>query len=65
MEVVSRVGGAPLRIALLGCGVVGSQVARLLTGQAADLAARAGGPLEIAGDRGAATASGQGRQSRA
>src|SRR5499427_2587542 len=42
-------GGAPLRIALLGCGVVGSQVARLLGEQAADLAARAGGPLEIAG----------------
>ena len=41
--------GAPLRIALLGCGVVGSQVARLLGEQAADLAARAGGPLEIAG----------------
>jgi homoserine dehydrogenase len=40
---------APLRIALLGCGVVGSQVARLLSEQAADLAARAGGPLEIAG----------------
>jgi homoserine dehydrogenase len=39
----------PLRIALLGCGVVGSQVARLLGEQAGDLAARAGGPLEIAG----------------
>ena len=39
----------PLRIALLGCGVVGSQVARLLAEQGADLAARAGGPLEIAG----------------
>lgn len=42
-------GRAPLRIALLGCGVVGSQVARLLVEQAMDLAARAGGPLEIAG----------------
>jgi homoserine dehydrogenase len=39
----------PLRIALLGCGSVGSHVARLLSEQAADLAARAGGPLEIAG----------------
>src|SRR5713226_7903372 len=39
----------PLRIAIVGCGVVGSQVARLLNEQAADLAARAGGPLEIAG----------------
>ncbi len=45
----ARKAGAPLRIALIGCGVVGSQVARLLTEQAADLAARAGGPLEIAG----------------
>lgn len=34
---------------MLGCGNVGSQVARLLTEQADDLAARAGGPLEIAG----------------
>jgi homoserine dehydrogenase len=40
--------GTSLRIALLGCGTVGSQVARLLTEQAADLAARTGGPLEIA-----------------
>ncbi len=45
----AREAGAPLRIALLGCGAVGSQVARLLGEQAADLAARAGGPLEIAG----------------
>src|ERR1022692_4436308 len=42
-------GRGPLRIALLGCGVVGSQVARLLGEQAGDLSARAGGPLEIAG----------------
>jgi homoserine dehydrogenase len=39
----------PLRIALLGCGSVGSQVARLLTEQAAGLSARAGGPLELVG----------------
>src|SRR5215469_16957941 len=39
----------PLRIALLGCGAVGSQVARLLSEQAVDLAARAGGAIEIAG----------------
>ncbi|HVB45516.1 MAG TPA: homoserine dehydrogenase [Streptosporangiaceae bacterium] len=44
-----RKAGAPLRIALLGCGIVGSQVARLLAEQATDLSARAGGPLEIAG----------------
>jgi homoserine dehydrogenase len=40
---------APLKVALLGCGVVGSQVYRLLTEQSADLRARAGAPLEIAG----------------
>ncbi len=40
---------APLRVALLGCGTVGSEVVRLLTGNADDLAARVGAPLEIAG----------------
>jgi homoserine dehydrogenase len=39
----------PLRVALLGCGVVGSAVARLLTQHRDDLAARVGRPLEIAG----------------
>ncbi|TNM34171.1 homoserine dehydrogenase [Streptomyces sedi] len=39
----------PLRVALLGCGVVGSQVARLLLTQADDLAARVGAPVELAG----------------
>ncbi len=38
-----------LRIALLGCGVVGSEVVRLLHEQADDLAARVGAPLELAG----------------
>jgi len=38
-----------MRIALLGCGVVGSQVARLLSEQAGDLAVRAGARLEVAG----------------
>jgi homoserine dehydrogenase len=38
-----------LRIALLGCGVVGSQVARLLTEHAEDLAARVGASLELVG----------------
>ncbi len=41
--------GAPLRVALLGCGVVGSSVARMLVEQADDLAARAGARLEIVG----------------
>ncbi|MEU1722290.1 homoserine dehydrogenase [Nonomuraea sp. NPDC005692] len=39
----------PLKVALLGCGVVGSQVIRLLHEQAGDLAARIGAPLELAG----------------
>ena len=39
----------PLRVALLGCGVVGTQVVRLLTENADDLAARIGAPLELAG----------------
>lgn len=39
----------PLRIALLGCGVVGSSVARLLTEHAADLSSRVGRPLAIVG----------------
>jgi len=38
-----------LKIALLGCGVVGSEVARLLTEQADDLAPRVGARLELAG----------------
>src|SRR6202522_3791914 len=38
-----------LRIALLGCGSVGSQVARLLREQAVDLALRSGARLELAG----------------
>lgn len=40
---------APLKVALLGCGVVGSQVARLLISQADDLRARIGRPLELVG----------------
>jgi homoserine dehydrogenase len=36
-------------VALLGCGVVGSEVARLLTEQAVDLRARVGRPLELVG----------------
>lgn len=38
-----------VRVALLGCGVVGTEVVRLLTTQAADLAARVGAPLELVG----------------
>lgn len=39
----------PLKVALLGCGNVGSEVVRLLGEQAGDLAARVGAPLEPAG----------------
>ncbi|MGY3204078.1 homoserine dehydrogenase [Streptomyces sp. TE5632] len=39
----------PLKVALLGCGVVGSEVARIMTTQADDLAARIGAPVELAG----------------
>ncbi|MEU7801818.1 homoserine dehydrogenase [Micromonospora arborensis] len=38
-----------MRLALLGCGTVGQEVVRLLHEQSADLAARIGAPLEIAG----------------
>jgi homoserine dehydrogenase len=38
-----------VKVALLGCGVVGSQVARLLHEQADDLAARVGARVELAG----------------
>jgi homoserine dehydrogenase len=39
----------PLRVALLGCGTVGSAVLRLVHEQADDLAARIGRPVEIVG----------------
>lgn len=42
-------GPRPLGVALLGCGVVGSQVVRLLQGQAEDLAARIGAPVQLKG----------------
>jgi homoserine dehydrogenase len=41
--------GQTLRVALLGCGVVGSQVARLLDEQADELALRVGARIELAG----------------
>ncbi len=46
---VEIVSATPLRVALLGCGTVGSEVARLLTEQATDLRARVGRPLELVG----------------
>ncbi|WOQ15527.1 homoserine dehydrogenase [Raineyella sp. W15-4] len=41
--------GRPLGVALLGCGVVGAEVARQLLEHADDLAARAGAPLRLVG----------------
>jgi len=41
--------GAPLRVALLGCGTVGSAVLRLLADQADDITARVGRPVQVAG----------------
>jgi homoserine dehydrogenase len=46
---VHDVSGAALRIALLGYGVVGTQVERLLREHADDLAARVGATLEVVG----------------
>ncbi|GAB3238782.1 homoserine dehydrogenase [Kineosporia babensis] len=39
----------PLKVALLGCGSVGTQVARLLSTHAEELAQRVGAPLELTG----------------
>jgi len=49
MSAVKSVEDRPIRVALLGCGVVGSQVARLILEQADDLTARVGAPVELAG----------------
>jgi homoserine dehydrogenase len=39
----------PVKVALLGCGTVGSEVVRLMHDQAADLTARIGAPLQLVG----------------
>ncbi len=39
----------PVKVAILGCGTVGSEVVRLLHEQADDLTARVGAPLEVVG----------------
>ncbi len=39
----------PLKVALLGCGTVGSAVLRLMSEQAEDLTARIGRPVEVVG----------------
>jgi homoserine dehydrogenase len=48
-SVAQPAGNKPLNVALLGCGVVGSEVVRLLGEQAADLTARIGAPVEVTG----------------
>ena len=48
-EPVAGPADQPLRVAMLGCGVVGTQVARLLTTHADELAARVGRRLELVG----------------
>jgi len=45
----SSADGEPLKVVLLGCGTVGSEVARLLLSSAEDLRARVGRPLELVG----------------
>ncbi|HVX71031.1 MAG TPA: homoserine dehydrogenase [Mycobacteriales bacterium] len=39
----------PLKVAMLGCGVVGSEVVRLINAHGDDLAHRIGAPVELAG----------------
>jgi homoserine dehydrogenase len=39
----------PIKVAMLGCGTVGTEVARLLTDHAEDFAARIGAPVELTG----------------
>lgn len=46
---MSGPSATPLRVALLGCGTVGSAVLRLLDEQAGDITARVGRPVEVAG----------------
>jgi len=48
-EVPAPGPGRALKVAVLGCGSVGSQVVRLLLEQAGDLAARVGSPVELVG----------------
>ena len=40
---------APIRVALLGCGTVGTEVLRLLQDQPEEFAARTGAPVEVTG----------------
>ncbi|AOS62266.1 homoserine dehydrogenase [Actinoalloteichus hymeniacidonis] len=46
---MSEVRNTPITVAMLGCGTVGGQVARLLHEQADDLTARIGRPIRLTG----------------
>jgi homoserine dehydrogenase len=46
---VNSADGKHIRVAQLGCGTVGTEVARLLRGQAGELSARVGAPVELHG----------------
>ena len=46
---IEEQGVEPLKVALLGCGVVGTEVARLLTTHGDELAQRAGAPVQLVG----------------
>ncbi|MEV1291458.1 homoserine dehydrogenase [Pseudonocardia sp. NPDC049635] len=46
---MARGESGAVRVALLGCGTVGTEVVRLITDQAADLTARIGTPVELVG----------------
>lgn len=46
---MTQIDEQPLKVALLGCGVVGTQVARLIIEQGDDLTARIGRPLQLVG----------------
>ena len=39
----------PIRVALLGCGTVGTEVLRLLRGRPEEFAARTGAPVQVTG----------------
>ncbi len=49
MSASRPVARSTIRVALLGCGVVGTEVARLLTQHSSELAARVGAPVELVG----------------
>src|SRR5699024_94702 len=49
VSVPSTVNGKTIRVALLGCGTVGAEVARVLLEHSGEFAARVGAPVELVG----------------